>query len=116
MKFQPFRIIELEEENMNTVYEFIILGSDPKPYKTLIELDNFNQDNVLDNWKCTCKDFEMRGKVFPEDCKHLREAFTQLQQWTTINVVIKPAPAGSKKSISEQSSTPANNATDTKTK
>ena len=70
MKIQPYRIVESEhEENYNTIYEFIIGGSEKKPYVTQIEVDDFNEEGVLANWSCTCKDFIARGKCYPEDCK-----------------------------------------------
>jgi len=82
MKIQPYRIVEIEEvDNFNTRYEFIIHGTNKKPYKILIELDNFNQDNVLDLYSCECPDFKFRGNK----CKHITESIKQLSKFIEVN-------------------------------
>lgn len=84
MRIQPFRIVESEEpDNFNTIYEFIVEGSFIIPYTVCLESDDFNSDNEIVNWKCTCKDFEIR-RIYPDKCKHITECLNILKTWKPI--------------------------------
>ena len=70
---QPYRTNTSEdEENFNTIYEGLFIGTESKPYLTEVEIDEFN-DTGIKTWRCTCKDFQMRNKSYPETCKHINE-------------------------------------------
>ncbi len=80
MKVIPFRITEsTEPDNFNTIYNFLIKGSDKDPYEIEIEIDEFNDTGFVES-RCNCYDWKFRRlpncKRFVSidyECKHITE-------------------------------------------
>ena len=85
MQIQPFRVsVSDDPDNYNTIYNILFIGSARDPYKTEIEIDEFNDEGIK-GWRCDCKDFEIRKKDFPEKCKHIDEFINVLKQFGITN-------------------------------
>ena len=68
MKIIPFRITASEEpDNYNTLYNFLIKGTNKDPYEVQIEIDQFNDLGLIES-RCTCPHFTFRQ----EECKHIK--------------------------------------------
>ena len=92
MEIIPFRIKASEEEdNFNSVYSFLIKGSDKTPYETEIEIDQFNDTGLQDS-RCTCPHYIYRQT----ECKHIKGCLEILKQFDVKTANIKIAKSGGK--------------------
>ena len=90
MEFIPFRIKSSEEpDNFNTIFAFLVKGSNKDPYEVEIQVDDFN-DTGLQDCVCSCPDHQFRQS----QCKHIKECLEYLKSKEVITEDIKPAPSG----------------------
>jgi len=78
MKIIPYREIENPDEEFDyrEIQEFLVLGTAKEPYKVWFFIDNFNQEGVLNEVRCTCPHYLYRGVY----CKHIETCMKILKE------------------------------------